>query len=262
MLTTHPARCPNCSAELSGEYCSNCGQRRIDPEDLSFRHSLRQMVDDAGRLRNKFKTMRSLRALVVPGFLTAEYLAGHRDRYLGPLKLYFVCAAIFFLAAPWAGFHLASLMAGDPSGELTRLVQTRMAELNMDPTLFAMRFDFRVKTVYTLSLTISVIASAILLLILYRKKPFGVHLILALHCVAVLYLITMMTGMAARAFGDSPALWVGLGAIAVYQVLALRRVYSDPIPSTLLKGGLLFLLTLVLNNLVSRGAILLTLRLV
>ena len=222
------------------------------------------MADEMGTLRTRFKTIRSLRSLVVPGLLTTEYVAGHRDRYLRPLKLYFVCAAIFFFAAPWAGFHLGSLIEGDPTGELTGLVHARMAELSMDPALFAARFDFRVKTVYTLSMTVSVIASALLLQILYRKRslPFGVHLVFAIHVVAILYLVTMLTGVAARLFGDSPSLVVGLGVIAIYQILALRHVYPGDIRSTLWKGGLLFLLTLVLNNLVSRGAILLTLKLV
>jgi hypothetical protein len=35
----------------------------------------------------------------VPGYLAAEFIAGPRTRYLGPLKLYFL-TALFFLIAP------------------------------------------------------------------------------------------------------------------------------------------------------------------
>lgn len=36
----------------------------------------------------KFKTVRTLRGLAIPGWLTAEYLEGRRQRYLTPFKVY------------------------------------------------------------------------------------------------------------------------------------------------------------------------------
>jgi len=35
------SRCPNCSAEVTQEYCPACGQRRIGPDDLSARQPMR-----------------------------------------------------------------------------------------------------------------------------------------------------------------------------------------------------------------------------
>ena len=102
------SKCPNCSAELTQEYCSNCGQRRIRPDDLSARRFFRELFDEVANLDMKFKTVRTLRGLAIPGWLTAEYLGGRRQRYLTPFKVYLVCAAIFFLSAPLAGFNLAS----------------------------------------------------------------------------------------------------------------------------------------------------------
>jgi hypothetical protein len=90
------SKCPNCSAELTQEYCSNCGQQRIRPDDLSVRRFFRELFDEVANLDMKFKTVRTLRGLAIPGWLTAEYLGGRRQRYLTPLKVYLVCAAIFF----------------------------------------------------------------------------------------------------------------------------------------------------------------------
>src|SRR5262245_9277117 len=103
------SQCPNCSAELREEYCSRCGQRRIRPQDLSARHFLRHLVTEITEFHEKFKTLRSLGALLIPGRLTGEYLAGQRQSHLSPFKVYLVCAAIFFLSAPLAGFSLASM---------------------------------------------------------------------------------------------------------------------------------------------------------
>jgi len=56
------ARCPNSSSELTGEYCSVCGQQRIDPGDLSARRFLHDLVDEVGTLKKRFKALRTLGA--------------------------------------------------------------------------------------------------------------------------------------------------------------------------------------------------------
>src|SRR5262245_34174834 len=130
------SRCPNCSAELIEEYCARCGQRRIHPKDLSARRFLDELVDEIASLRAHFKTLHTLRALLTPGLLTADFLAGRRQPYLSPLKLYLVCAAIFFLSAPVAGFKLESMLAADTSGTLGTLVSARVLERRLDPAVF------------------------------------------------------------------------------------------------------------------------------
>jgi hypothetical protein len=76
------SKCPNCSAELAQEYCSKRGQRRICPGDLSVRRFFRELFDEVANLEVKFKTVRTLRGLTIPGCLTVEYLAGRRQSYL------------------------------------------------------------------------------------------------------------------------------------------------------------------------------------
>src|ERR1700704_3478583 len=113
-------QCLNCSAELTDEYCPRCGQRRIRSEDLSARHFVRELTDELANLRGKFKVVRSLRGLAVPGFLTTEYLAGRRQALLTPIKVYLLCAAIFFLSAPFAGFRLRAMIAEDTPRDRAR----------------------------------------------------------------------------------------------------------------------------------------------
>jgi hypothetical protein len=127
------SRCPNCSAELGFEYCPRCGQRRIHPQDLSARHYFRELADEVATFHERFKTLRTLRKLLVPGLLSAEFLAGRRQPYLTPFKVYVVCAAMFFLAAPTAGFTLASMLEADQSGTLSRLVSARAADRGLAP---------------------------------------------------------------------------------------------------------------------------------
>ena len=257
------SQCPNCTAELNSEYCPACGQRRIDPADLSARRFFDELANEVASLRFKFKTIRSLRALLTPGLLTTEYLAGRRQHYLSPVRLYFVCAALFFLAAPLAGFTLTSLIAGDQSGDLLRLVTARASERGLDPALFSQRFDLRIQSVYTLALGTGVIAVAFMLQLLFRRAlPFGAHLIFALHYFSFLYLVTAAAGTSRR-FGlvDDLAAALAICLIAAYLFVAMKRAYPGSIPLVILRSAALLLLTLAFNYAADAGAIRLTLAL-
>ena len=68
--------CENCGAPLSGPYCAQCGQAAIDYR-RSFGHVLVDVLN--------------------------EFLAGHRVRYVHPLRLYLLASILFFFAVNyWA----------------------------------------------------------------------------------------------------------------------------------------------------------------
>jgi hypothetical protein len=259
------SRCPNCSSELVGEYCPRCGQRRIHPQDLSARRYFRELADQIATLHERFKTLRTLRTLLVPGLLSAEFIAGRRQPYLTPFKVYVVCAAMFFLAAPTAGFTLASMLETDQSGTLRRLASARAADRGLAPPLFNARFDVRVQSVYTITLGAAAVVFALLLQWLFRKqrRPYGAHLIFALHYVAFMYLVTIVVGVS-HTIGLSVdvAVAAGYAVILPYLILALKRVYAESIGVILWKAALVLLLTLALNNLASFAAIRMTFALV
>jgi hypothetical protein len=212
----------------------------------------------------KFKTVRTLRGLATPGWLTGEYLAGRRQRYLTPFKVYLVCAAIFFLSAPLAGFTLASLIESDRSGTVGRLTSARVADNDPQRPLFNARFDVRVQSVYTIAVGIEAILLAAMLQWLFRKQqwPYGAHLVFSLHFVAFMYLLTIGAGIA-HTLGASTDLAATAGYVFLvpYLVVALKRVYPASIASILLKAGALTVLVVSLNGLANFVAIRLTLAL-
>src|SRR5688500_1773673 len=89
--------CLNCGAPLEGKFCGACGQRDIPPYP-----SVRELANDAiaefsgwdGRLA---ATLRSL--VQRPGFLTREFLAGRRARYISPVRIYLTASVLYFLIA-------------------------------------------------------------------------------------------------------------------------------------------------------------------
>lgn len=256
--------CENCSTPLAGRYCHACGQKTIDPDHLTIRAFLREFSHEVATL--DFKTVRTLRRLAVPGALTGEYLAGRRRPYLSPLRLYLLCAAIFFLAAPIAGFTLDTIVRQDRNNILAPLVDGRLKATGLDRALFTERFDLRLQTVYTVSLSVSVAAVAALLSVFFRRqrRPFGAHIVFALHYVAVLYLAAIVVGVITHSASmpSVVSLAIAYAVLGPYLVIALRRVYAEPLGRTLLKSLLFFLVTFVVDAVVNFSAFMLTLWLV
>jgi Protein of unknown function (DUF3667) len=88
--------CENCGAELTGKYCGQCGQPAIDYR-RSFRHVIVDVLDSFLNWDSKF--IATIGWLIVrPWRLTNEFLAGHRVRYLHPLRLYLLASILFFFA--------------------------------------------------------------------------------------------------------------------------------------------------------------------
>jgi hypothetical protein len=86
--------CENCGAALTGRYCAKCGQAGIDYH-RSFGTLLADAADAFLNLDERFlKTFVLL--LFKPWRLTNEFLAGRRQRYVHPLRLYLIASVAFF----------------------------------------------------------------------------------------------------------------------------------------------------------------------
>ncbi|AGY57748.1 DUF3667 domain-containing protein [Gloeobacter kilaueensis] len=88
--------CLNCGELTPSNFCAGCGQA-----NSTYRVSTRQIVGD---FINDYFTVdlkfpkSVLPLLFKPGFLTSEYIAGRRARYIAPLRMYlFVSVAYFFI---------------------------------------------------------------------------------------------------------------------------------------------------------------------
>src|SRR5436190_9626336 len=98
--------CENCGAQLEGHWCAKCGQPAIDYR-RSFRHVLADLLNEFLNWDSKFFATIGL-LLVRPWRLTNEFLAGHRVRYVHPLRLYLLASILFFFAVNYGarGLHL------------------------------------------------------------------------------------------------------------------------------------------------------------
>lgn len=86
--------CRNCGAPAPGTYCPACGQEtqaRLPKFTQFLREAAGRYVALDGRL---WRTLGPL--LFRPGFLTREYLAGRRRRYIRPARLFLVASLFLF----------------------------------------------------------------------------------------------------------------------------------------------------------------------
>lgn len=97
--TVHGHGCRNCGAALQGDYCHACGQHAHDPLK-SFKHAVEDVFESFWHLDGR--VFRTLRDACVPGRVINAYLAGHRARYIPPLRLFVVLSLFTFFIA-----HLA-----------------------------------------------------------------------------------------------------------------------------------------------------------
>lgn len=87
-------RCGNCLGAVSGQYCAHCGQRH-----KSARRHFRQLASDFFNdvLNLDTKLLNTLKPLLFkPGFLSTEYFADRRMRYVSPFKLYVILSIVTF----------------------------------------------------------------------------------------------------------------------------------------------------------------------
>src|SRR5262245_11152088 len=88
--------CLNCSAGLSGRFCSACGQRAVPPNP-----TVRELAGDAWNELSGYdgRIAATFRGLLKPGLLTRRYLEGQRAHFLSPVRLYLIVSLVYFLVA-------------------------------------------------------------------------------------------------------------------------------------------------------------------
>ena len=87
--------CANCHAALAGKFCAECGQR-YEPHIHTVTHFAGEAFESISHADSRvWRTLGYL--LTRPGFLTREFFAGRRERYLPPFRLYLVISVLFFL---------------------------------------------------------------------------------------------------------------------------------------------------------------------
>lgn len=91
----HHTTCADCGAEVTGRFCSNCGQAAHVHRTLL--HLGEELLHGVMHFDGRF--WRTLPLLVInPGRLTREWVQGRRTRYVSPLAMFLFTLFVMFFA--------------------------------------------------------------------------------------------------------------------------------------------------------------------
>lgn len=190
------SHCQNCGALLHGPYCSQCGQHDVDYSG-SFWHIMEDALEGALHFDGKF--FRSARFIFTrPGFLTKEFRAGRRERYMHPVRLYVFASFLFFAASVLLGHNRASGGASKAAASDSSAASAKESWLDnplritADPTDKVSDRDLANEVWHLLAamLILCLLLLALVLKLVYLKAriPYLEHLIFALHVQALAFL--------------------------------------------------------------------------
>jgi hypothetical protein len=231
--------CAECEGELVGDFCHRCGEKRAEARDLSVRHFFGEAAQELTSVEHS-KLFHTLRALLFrPGFLTNEWVAGRRRRYLKPLNLCLGILAISLFAysvyKPVSTYDLETLLAqsGQPPEALKpfeRLAQKKRTDV---PSLFE-RMSDKWQRYMSLSPLLIVGAFALVLqfVFMFSRRYFVEHLVFAMHFVSfstltVVLLWPLYFFIGIRQGGVNYAVAAVVWSVDIaYMYLAVRAVYG------------------------------------
>jgi hypothetical protein len=248
--------CTNCGEIVTGNYCSHCGQR------LEFQlHSLGYFLGEATEAvtHADARVWRTLLPLLTrPGFLTREYFAGRRARYLHPFRLYLILSVTFFLLGSLLRIHpdVTAPRPGAESQQSCANIQTDLPGAawlvpRLTATCRSIAADggraFAQTVVHNLGrgmfLFLPLLAALMKLLYWRPRRYYLEHLLLLIHNHAFVFLLLSLF-MLATHWASSSA-WTSLCTLALifylgrYLYRSMKNMYGQSAWLTLFKFNVL-----------------------
>jgi len=257
-----PGVCLNCGEPVSLRYCPACGQAAIDPNPTvgEFVHeAASEFLHWDGKLAATFRLL-----FTKPGELTREYLAGRRARYLSPLRLYLTFSVLFFalkaltpeprIVVAKAGTSQVGMLTiqGDSVGEVLveadRMAQSKKSTKRVFGRMLGNALRHGNETTASLGqdipnvmfVLVPIFAGLVALVFRGRRMRYPQHLAFALHTHAFLFValvLTLVPRVTRNTAVDALAVATSFLAIAIYMVLAVRRVYGGSAWSAFLRSS-------------------------
>jgi len=216
--------CPECGTPGRGTYCHNCGEQ-METHLFSVKHYVKEVFHELAVFDTKF--FRTIPALLFkPGFLSREYLAGRRKRYLTPARLYTLIAFVSFFAL---GYYLRNEIEGAFQKQIAThgAYQIKAGKLSgEDAKKFAetwLTFVIDVSPYVLLLGSTPIFALTLKILYWKRKMLFAEHLVFSFH----FYAFSLIVLIGSLLFHTN---WWGVVSFVifiVYLFFALKRFYSD-----------------------------------
>jgi hypothetical protein len=218
------AVCPNCGEPLVGRFCHSCGAKTVERDELTLKSFAGEFVHELVDLEHS-KVFQTLAALLFkPGFLSAEYFAGRKSRYLSPLRLFLLFFALSFFAytvyKPVSVYDLGHIVELDTTGQLAPSLNRLAAHKRMEVNEFIERVNEVWQNYLSLTpILIAVLLAAVLkIFYLPTGRYFVEHFVFSLHYSSFSLLLTLIMWPV--------YFFIGLKAEGIYWVIFFLTVLT------------------------------------
>ncbi len=221
----HPDHCLDCGEPVSGHYCANCGQETT-AHILSTKELARDVIGEYFSWDSKFfATIKPLFAR--PGFLTNEYIAGRRERYLMPSRVYMLVAVLMFLLA-----STFDPITYDQTGWGYAGIDPKLAGLHLTRATFDEKFQAGVLNVLPIFMLGMIPLCALGLKFLYRrsKRLYVEHLVFAFHFISFAFLVLLPANIIGNTFAS-----IIFSLLPIYLFMAIHKVYHQSLWKSIVK---------------------------
>ncbi len=266
-----PVRCVNCGTALQGNFCHQCGEKKLHPEhDFSIKEFVEQTIDGFTHFDGKFlTTFKNL--LFFPGRLTADFFMGRRVPYMRPVQLFIICSLLFYLFIPRSdsfysaydqlvsgyrqnGFSIDNPVKYNINAHLKRKaarvtgVDAATDSINKTAnTIYAKAITKMTGKSKTFLFVVLPFWALALYLLFFRKQRFYVpHVVFALHTFSFFLLLDMaflvfyFDILKLDTVHNTTHLLPMFLLLLLYILVAVRKVYGQPWGKTIWKGLLVY----------------------
>jgi hypothetical protein len=288
------SKCSNCGTRLlvSNNYCPQCGQ-----VNHNLNIPLKYLIEEAAESIFHFdtKSVRTLKAICFkPGFITSEFIKGRRAQYVAPVKFYIFISFVFFLiislpqvkqgtspdvdmkvdTLTYDGISSAELRGVTKQVQLDSVMQAHaiqpsplnryiIRQLSRLGTEGQEAFNHMLlKSVsYMMFALMPLFALFIFILHFKKTKHYISTLVFSIHYHSFVFLLLTLSCIVDRIASTFIIFIVPTALSPIYLFMALRCVYGDSFPWTIVKTiivgalqflsiGLLFVATVIIALLI------------
>jgi hypothetical protein len=214
------AACLNCAAELSGRWCSQCGQRAVATRP-TLHEVLHEATHELAHLDGKIiRTVALL--LFKPGALTVEFLEGKRVRSVTPIRIYLLCSLLFFGTLSLMPSRKLNLRVTGGDAQIAQAA----AKVQKDPSLLS----HALQSAFPKAMFILMPLFALIVIAFYwsAEKMYVPHFYFAVHYHAFAFVVlALFEALSPLRFVAVRIVRLALLLVLfLYLGMALRRVYG------------------------------------